>query len=341
MRGFASDNISGVHPDIMKALEEANKDHTPPYGGDEYTAAAADCFKQIFGPDTEVCFTFNGTGANVLSLASMTKSFNAVICSDCAHINVDECGAPEKFTGCKLYPLPSEGGKISTDQIRPLLSHLGFEHHNQPSVISITQPTELGEIYTCDHVKEISDFAKKNDMFLHMDGARIANAAAALGMGLKEITRDLGIDVLSFGGTKNGAMFGEAVVFFNPALAGNIKYIRKQSMQLGSKMRFIAAQFQALLTDGLWLKNAEHANRMARLLHENIKDLECVTISGKVETNSVFAVIPRDIVQKLQAKSFFYIWDEAVSKIRLMTGFDTTEKDVLDFTALIKQTASA
>ncbi len=337
MKGFASDNISGVHPDIMKAMMDVNTDHTPPYGEDIYTQRAEQKFCDVFGPGTTVFFTFNGTAANVLSLASVTSSFQAVICSDCAHINVDECGAPEKFIGCKLFALPSsDGGKITVPQMEPLLHHIGFEHHNQPAVISITQPTELGEIYTCEEIRVISDFAKNNKMTLHMDGARISNAAAAMDKDLKAITRDMGVDILSFGGTKNGAMFGEAVVFFNPEMARHAKYIRKQSMQLGSKMRFIAAQFEALLSNELWLENAQHANRMARFLYDRIKDIPCVDIQGKVQTNAVFAIIPPGIVSRLQQETFFYTWDATLSKVRLMTSFDTTQDDILAFETLIR-----
>ncbi len=337
MRGFASDNISGAHPEVLKALNNANADHTLPYGDDQFTQNAKERFKGVFGSDISVYFTFNGTAANVLSLAAITTSYNAVVCSETAHINVDECGAPEKFIGCKLFPLKSNGGKIDVKDVEPLLSHLGFEHHNQPSVISITQPTELGEIYTIEEVEQITLFAKKHDMLVHMDGARIANAAAFFNTGLREITRDLGIDVLSFGGTKNGAMFGEAVVFFNPELSKDFKYIRKQCMQLGSKMRYIAVQLDALLTNELWKKNAAHANTMAQKLYHGIKDLDCVTIEGKVQTNAIFARIPKDIVNKLQKDFFFYTWDEQTSLVRFMTGFDTTDADIDDFIAAIKK----
>lgn len=335
MKGFASDNISGVHPVILRAMADANTGHVHPYGDDPFTRCAVDMLKEQFGRDSDVFFVFNGTAANVLSLAAMTRSFNSVLCAETSHINVDECGAPEKFTGCKLVALPSSRGKLTVDMLESQLEHLGFEHHSQPFVISITQPTELGEVYSCEEVTAITRFAKDNNLLVHMDGARLANAAAFLGSGLKAMTRDLGIDVLSFGGTKNGAMFGEAVIFFNTALASTFRYIRKQGMQLGSKMRFIAAQFTALLTDDLWLANARHANAMAHLLHDRIKDLPGVCIVGRVETNAVFARIPMPMVEHLQKEVFFYTWDRSASEVRFMTSFDTTEEDVERFAGLI------
>ncbi|THB78717.1 MAG: low specificity L-threonine aldolase [Desulfobacteraceae bacterium] len=336
MRGFASDNISGVHPAVMNAIQAVNIDHAHPYGDDQYTTKAINHFKSVLKEDIDVLFTFNGTGANVLALSSMAQSFHAVICAECAHINKDECGAPEKFVGCKLFALPSDRGKIRADQLSPLLKHIGFEHHNQPRVISITQPTEFGALYQPHEIREIAEFAKKHHMTLHMDGARIGNACAAMDMGLMEMTGDLGVDVLSFGGTKNGAMYGEAVIFFNRSLAAPAKFIRKQSMQLGSKMRFIAAQFDALLTDDLWLKNADQANQMAQALYERLSDIPCVDVTGTVDTNAVFAIIPSHIIERLQEKTFFYIWDDARSQVRLMTSFDTTMADVEAFAELVR-----
>src|SRR6202167_2780008 len=275
-RGFASDNNAGVHPEMLEAIARANQGHVVAYGEDPYTRSAIKKFEEHFGSDIAVFFTFNGTGANVLGLQSLTHSFQSVLCSAYAHIYVDECGAPEKHTGCKLIPLPQQDGKISLDSVRNAYHGIGDQHHSQPRVISITQATEMGTVYQPEEIQALSHFAHERGMFLHVDGARIANAAVSLGQTLRQATRDLGVDVLSFGGTKNGIMGGEAVIFFNRA-SGNPKpsadflYLRKQGMQLASKMRFIAAQFEALLTNGLWQRSAEHANRMARVLQGEVR----------------------------------------------------------------------
>jgi len=336
-RGFASDNNAGVHPEILEAILRANRGHVVAYGDDPYTTSAAEKFKEIFGEDTEVFFVYNGTGANVLSLQAMTYSFHAVICAESAHINEDECGAPEKFTGCKLLTIPTADGKIAIDQVRPFLQAVGNEHHAQPKVISITQATELGTVYQKEEIREIASFAHEHGMLVHLDGARICNAAAALHTGLREATRDLGVDVLSFGGTKNGVMFGEAVVFFNRTLARDFKFIRKQGTQLASKMRYIAVQFEALLTDDLWRRNAVHANSMAKLLEREVRSIPQVTIAQPVEANGVFAAIPQEYIEPLQQEYFFYVWDEARSIVRWMTSFDTTEEDVIGFAALLRR----
>jgi threonine aldolase len=336
-RGFASDNNAGVHPDILEAIQAANVGHAIAYGDDPYTDAAVDTFKKIFGSDIEVYFVYNGTAANVLSLTSSTRSFNSIICAETAHINVDECGAPEKFSGCKLLTIPTQNGKITPAVIQRHLHGFGFEHHAQPKAISITQPTELGTLYTPEEIQEITSLAKRYDLIVHMDGARIANAAVALNMGLKSITRDLGIDLLSFGGTKNGMMFGEAVLFFNESLADNFKYIRKQGMQLNSKMRFIAAQFAALLSTNLWKKNALHANQMARKLESEIQRIPGIKITQPVETNAVFALLPPEDIPTLQKEFFFYVWSEANSEVRWMTSFDTEDADIIQFARLLKE----
>src|SRR6202167_6802159 len=269
-RSFASNNNAGVHPEVLEAVARANQGHVVAYGDDPCTSSAVKKFEEHFGPDIAVFFTFNGTGANVLSLQALTRSFQSVLCSDYAHIYTDECGAPEKHTGCKLIPLPQEDGKITLESIRHAYHGIGDEHHSQPRVISITQSTEMGTVYQPQEIRVLAQFAHENGMFLHMDGARIANAAASLGETLRGVTRDLGVDVLSFGGTKNGILGGEAVVFFQPALGEDFLFLRKQGMQLASKMRFIAAQFEALLTDDLWRRSAEHANHMARLLEKEL-----------------------------------------------------------------------
>lgn len=338
MKSFASDNNAGIHPVILKAIQDANFEHVVGYGDDIYTEKAVNKFKELLGNDIEVFFVFNGTAANVLGLKTMTESFNAIICAETAHINVDECGAPEKFTGCKLLTIPTKNGKISIDQIMHHAHGFGDQHHVQPKVVSITQSTEMGTVYSVQEVREIADYCHENGMILHMDGARISNAIANLNIDIKEITRNAGVDILSFGGTKNGMMLGEAVIFFNPKLAKNFKFLRKQGMQLASKMRFIAAQFEALLSDDLWLNNARNANAMAKLLAQKIQEIPQVKLTQDVNVNAVFATIPKEAISHLQEKYFFYIWNEETSEIRWMTSFDTTEEDIESFVSFVKQT---
>lgn len=335
-RGFASDNNAGIHPEILAAIGRVNEGHMVGYGGDPVTDLAVARFRQEFGDDVEIFFVFNGTGANVLSLASHTHSFNSIICAETAHIQVDECGAPEKLTGSKLIPVATRQGKIYPDEIKKHLHGFGFEHHAQPGVISISQVTELGTLYSVDEIRAIADLAHEHGMFLHMDGARLANAAAALDLPFRAFTRDAGVDVLSFGGTKNGMMMGEAVVFFNPEQAKLTKYIRKQSMQLFSKMRFVSAQFLAYFENDLWKKNALHANRMALLLESEVAKIPGVQLTQRTQANGVFAIIPAEIIARLQEQYFFYIWDESRSEVRWMTSFDTTEEDVYGFANALK-----
>jgi len=336
-RGFASDNNSGVHPLIMDAIYKVNTGHTIGYGDDKYTFSAIKKFKEIFGDEAHLFFVFIGTAANVLGLTAATRSWNSVICAETSHIHEDECGAPEKYSGCKLLPLHTTDGKINVNDIRSQMYGIGFEHHSQPKIVSLTQSTELGTVYTVDEIKKIADYAHKNNMLVHMDGARIANAAVHLGLNFREFTIDAGVDILSFGGTKNGMMYGEAVIFFQPDLAENFKYIRKQGMQLASKMRFIAAQFEAYLTDKLWYENAKHANDMAQLLAAEIKKTGGVTIKQKVESNGVFAKVPKEIIPELQQEYFFYVWDEKTSVVRWMTSFDTTKEDILGFISVLRK----
>lgn len=336
-RGFASDNNSGVHPEILKSFEKVNKGHVVGYGDDPFTAEASSLFKKEFGENIEVFFVFNGTGANVLSLSTLSRSFNSVICAETAHIQEDECGAPEKFTGCKLLPVETHNGKITPEQIKPHLTGFDFEHHSQPGIISISQVTEMGTVYSVDEIKAITDLAHQHNMFVHMDGARIANAAVSLNLPFAAFTRDAGIDVLSFGGTKNGMMMGEAVVFFNPGLTKFTKYIRKQSMQLFSKMRFVGGQFIAYFENNLWKQNAMHSNKMAKLLEQEVKAIPQIKITQKVDANGIFAIVPREIVPKLQQEYFFYIWNEERSEVRWMTSFDTQKEDIYKFAALIKK----
>jgi threonine aldolase len=337
-RSFASDNNAGVHPRVMQAIAAANDGHVIAYGDDPYTAQAIETFQEHLGKDTEVFFVFGGTGANVLGLKAVTQSHHAIICAETAHINVDECGAPEKFTGCKLLPVATADGKIRVEQIKPLLHGVGFEHHVQPRVISISQASEMGTVYTQREMKALAAFAHDHDMLLHVDGARIANAAASLKVKLRAITKDAGVDVLSFGGAKNGMMYGEAVVFFDKALAKDFKYTRKQGTHLPSKMRYISAQFAALLTGDLWRQNAQHANDMAQVLARELGKIPQIRITQKVEANGVFAVIPKKYIVKLQKKYFFYVWNEQTSEVRLMTSFDTTEEDIKDFITLVRST---
>jgi len=337
-RSFASDNNAGVHPEILKAIKAANDGHVIAYGNDPITARAIKQFQKHFGNDIAVYFVFGGTGANVLGLKAILKSYQTIICAETAHVNVDECGAPENYTGCKLVLVPTTDGKLRVEQIKPLLYGIGVEHHVQPGVISISQATEMGTVYTKKELKTLASFAHDNGMLLHVDGARLANAAVSLGVTLREITAEAGVDVLSFGGTKNGMMYGEAVIFFDRELAADFKYIRKQGMQLPSKMRFIAAQFEALLAGNLWRRGATHANRMAQILGGELAKLSQVKITQPVETNGVFAVIPRKYIPALQKKYFFYVWDEEISEVRLMASFDTTEEDIRDFVKFVRKT---
>ncbi|WP_430822061.1 threonine aldolase family protein [Carboxylicivirga caseinilyticus] len=337
IRGFASDNNASVHPKVMEALVNANDGHAIGYGGDKITERTQQLFKKVFGKEVETFFVYNGTGANVISIQALTHSFNAVVCAHTAHINVDECGAPEKLSGCKLLPITTNNGKITVEQISQYMHGFGFEHHAQPKLISITQATELGTVYTIDEVRTIADYVHGLGLYLHLDGARLANAAVALDCSLADITFNAGVDVLSFGGTKNGLMFGEAVVFANAQLADNVKYIRKQSTQLHSKMRYTAAQFEALLTNDLWKENASHANIMARKLETGIRQLNNVKLTQPVDSNGIFAIVPKGTIAKLQEEYFFYIWDESRSEVRWMTSFDTQEEDIEGFLEVLKR----
>jgi threonine aldolase len=337
-RSFASDNNASIHPEILTAIANANQGHVVGYGDDPYTNSAVRKFQQHFGPDIDVFIVFNGTAANTLSLKALTESYHAVICAEEAHIYTDECGAPEKFTGCKLIPIPTTEGKLTVEAVRRLYHGIGDEHHVQPRVISITQATETGTVYKPNEIRALARFAHERQMFLHMDGARIANAAASLRQTLRQATRDLGVDVLSFGGTKNGAMGAEAVVFFDRKLSQDFKYRRKQGMQLASKMRFISAQLDALLSNDLWLANAQHSNHMAKLLEKEVRKIPALKIAYKVEANGVFAKIPRPAIAKLRKRYFFYVWNEEQSVVRWMCSFDTTKKDIREFARFVAET---
>jgi threonine aldolase len=337
-RSFASDNNAGVHPQVLKAIAEANHGHVVGYGDDPYTRSAVSKFEQHFGPDIEVFFVFNGTAANVLSLSALCESYQAVICTEAAHIYTDECGAPEKFTGCKLLPIRAPQGKLTVESVAAAYHGIGDQHHVQPKVVSITQATEMGTLYKREEVRALASFAHEHHMFMHMDGARIANAAVSLGLTLREATRDLGVDVLSFGGTKNGLMGAEAVVFFDAELAEEFLYVRKQGMQLASKMRFMAAQFDVLLTDDLWRRSACHANLMAKLLEAEVRKVPELEVVYAVEANGVFVRIPQEAIARIQERYFFYVWNEEQSVVRWMCSFDTTEEDIREFVSFVRQT---
>lgn len=342
-RGFGSDNHSGISPEILEAIKNANVEHALAYGDDEYCKCTEELFKDLFGSQAKVYFVFNGTGANVLNIDAMCRSHHAVVCAETAHINVDECGAPQRIVGSKLLTVPSPDGKLTPDLVRTQLHGFGFEHHSQPRAISITQSTELGTLYTLEEIKALADLAHEYDMYLHMDGARLANAIVSLSKQLgrevsfKEMTTDQGVDCLSFGGTKNGLLMGESAVILNPALDVDMKYRRKQMTQLCSKMRFVAAQFEAYITTGLWRRNAEHSNAMAQLLYNGLKDMAGVKVMYPVQANGVFVQMPRDVWHDLLNEYFFYDWDEAENVVRFMCSFDTTEQDIANFIAAIKR----
>ncbi len=328
---FASDNNAGAHPDILNALINCNEGYFLSYGDDWYTYKAIELFQQIFESDVDVFFVANGTAANVLSVAACCRSYEAVICAQSSHLNTDECGAVENFVGCKLLTIEAPNGKLNPELIEPLLSTIGNVHHSQPRLISISQATELGTIYTPNEIKELANFAHSHNLYLHVDGARIANALATLDKPITELTTKAHIDILSFGGTKNGMLFGDAIIVFNKELAQRLPYIRKQGMQLVSKMRYIAAQFIAYLSNQLWLKNAAHANFYACLLKSNIEKFSDMKIIYPVQANSVFAKIPVSMINPLQEYSYFYIWDEKENMVRWMCNFNTTEEDVKQF----------
>jgi threonine aldolase len=338
-RGFASDNHAAVHPEVVEALVAANEGHAPAYGADRLTAAARERFREHFGPDADAWLVFNGSGANVASIDAITRSFEAVICTETAHMNVDECGAPERIAGAKLLAVATEHGKLTPDDVGRWEARRGDDHFPQPRLVSITQATELGTVYTVDETRAIAEVTHRLGMLLHIDGARLANAAAALDASLGEISTEAGVDVVSFGGTKNGLMFGEAVVFLSPGLGEGFEFVRKQLGQLASKMRYVAVQFDALLRGDLWLRNARRANAMARRLGDGLAELDGVEVVHPVDANAVFARLPRPAIDRLLAEwpyeQPFYVWDEARDEVRWMCSWDTTEDDVDRFAASI------
>ena len=335
IRSFASDNNAGVHPEVLQAMAAANTGHTVGYGDDVYTERARAKFREHFG-DVDVFFVFNGTAANVLSLQALTRSFQAVLCAEASHIYTDECGAPEKFTACKLIPIAAPDGKLTVAAVEHHYHGIGDQHHVQPRVISITQATEMGTVYKPEEIRALAEFAHSHDLLLHMDGARIANAAASQGLTLRQATGDLGVDVLSFGGTKNGLMGAEAVVFFRRELSKDFLYWRKQGMQLASKMRFISVQLETILSNDLWLRSAQHSNQMARLLEQEVRRIPQAKIVYPVEGNGVFVQLPKHAIPKIQDRYFFYVWNEEENVVRWMCSFDTTEEDIRQFTAFVR-----
>ncbi|MCF0165147.1 MAG: low specificity L-threonine aldolase [Bacteroidales bacterium] len=330
MRSFASDNNSGVHPRVLEAISSANKDHAVGYGDDRWSEEAVSEIKKVFGDGCDVYFVFNGTGANCVAIRSCTPSYGAVICAETAHIFVDECGAPAAMSGATVIPVSTPDGKLTPELIAPKLHGFGECHHPQPSSVYISNVSELGTIYTIEEVKAIADLIHSHGMYLHMDGARLANACITLGCTMKELTVDAGVDILSFGGTKNGMMLGEAVISFREELSRNLKFIRKQSAQLASKQRYLAAQYIPYLRENIWYENARHANKMALRLAEILKKVEGVRFTQKIESNQLFFTAPAEIIKLLSDHYFFYFWNEAIGEIRLVTSWDTTEEDILN-----------
>ena len=334
-RGFASDNYAGVHPEVLAAITEANGGHQIAYGEDVYTARLQEVVRGHFGEHAEAFPVFNGTGANVTALTSVLPRWGAVVASSTAHIHTDENGAPERISGLKLLTVPTPDGKLSPALIDEEAWGWGDEHRAQPLAVSITQTTELGTLYTIDEIKAISDHAHARGMALHMDGARVSNAAAALGVGFREFTTDAGVDILSFGGTKNGLLYGEAVILLNPDVSEGLIYLRKLNMQLASKMRFVSAQLIAILSDELWLRSAAHANAMATRLRSALEGIDGLTFTQQTQANAVFAILPPGVADRLRETFRFYDWNPATGEVRWMTAFDTTESDIDAFVAAI------
>lgn len=331
LRSFGSDNHATVHPKILESLAEVNQHQVPSYGTDHWSLGVEKRFKQEFGPSTESFLVFNGTAANVLSLKAMVTPYQSVFCSEVSHLLLDECGAPEAIAGVKLIPIPSINGKITIPQLEKSWIRRGDQHYAQTQGISLTQPTELGTLYTLEELKEIIFWAKKRELKVHIDGARLANAAVGLQKSFREFTTDLGVDIISFGGTKNGLMMGEAIIINNPVLAKEFRYIRKQGLQLPSKSRYLSAQFLAYFKDNLWQSIATQAVSMSQLLHQKIHSCSEIRILYPVESNAIFPAIPKEWFKPLREKFFFYLWDEKEYVCRWMTSWDTTPDDIETF----------
>ena len=335
MKSFASDNYAGAHPDVLRAIEEANRDHAPAYGADPWTARAREILKGHFGDHTDSWLVFNGSGANVVCLRLACRPWEAAICAAGAHVNVDEGGALEQVGHTKLLAVPTPDGKLTPELVATQLTRLGDEHAAQPGVVTITQSTELGTRYTPSEIAALADAAHGHGLRLHVDGARLANAAAGLRADLRAITTDVGVDLVSLGGTKNGMVLGEAVVVLDPALAEGAPYLRKQTLQLASKGRFLAAQFVALFEGELWRRNAAHANAMATRLAERLRAVPAITITQEVQANGVFAVMPPAAADAVRPQWPFYTWDEATGEVRLMCSWDTTADEVDAFASAL------
>jgi threonine aldolase len=331
MRSFGSDNHSGVHPNILEAINQANTNHAIAYGDDTWTEKAIQEIKNIFGKQAEPYFVFNGTGANIVALQSCLRPFESAIVPSTAHVFVDECGSPEFMTRSALKPIMTTNGKLTVEHIKPFLSNIGDQHHSQPKVVYISQCTELGTVYSLEEIKILADFLHQHKMYLHVDGARIANAAVFLDKSLKSITADCGVDILSFGGTKNGMLMGETVISFREELSANLKYIRKQSAQLYSKMRYVSCQFSAYFQDDLWKQNAAHANEMAQKLRKGILSVADFEFTQSADANILLLKMPKLIIEELLKNHFFYVWNEQENEIRLVTSWDTTEEDIFNF----------
>jgi threonine aldolase len=338
-RGFASDNSATVHPAVLASLARVNVGHAFGYGHDDYTRAVESMFGEQFGEHARAFMVFNGTAANVLSLRAACRPWHGVICAESSHLNVDEGGAPEAIAGVKLLSVPTEDGKLTPQRVESRIVRLGDEHAVQPRVVSITQCTELGTVYTLEETRALVAVAHAHGLVLHVDGARLSNAAAALGAPLRALSTDAGVDLVSFGGTKNGLIGADAVVFLASELADGFEYLRKQSLQLASKMRFLAAQFEALFTDELWLRCAAHANAMAARLAGAVAGVPGVTITQPVQTNAVFATLPREAREALREHFAFYDWDETRGEVRWMCSWDTTEEDVDMFASALQETS--
>jgi threonine aldolase len=337
---LASDNASGVHPAVLERMIAANRGHALGYGSDAFTSDVMKAFRRVFGEQADVFLVCTGTAANVLALQAMTLPVDAVFCADCAHLLVDECGAPERFAGCKVVGLRTRDGKIELPALEEAVAfHTGLVHRNRPRMVSLSQATERGTVYTPGEVRAIAAFARAKGMLVHMDGARIANAAASLGLSLAAMTRELGVDIVSFGGTKNGLMMAEAIVVLDPSLASALPSIRKQGMQLASKQRFLAAQYLAYFEDDLWLHNAWHANRMAALLASRLSDADGVRVTASVDANMVFATLPAAWIAPLQRHTAFHVWNAATSEVRFVTSFDTSEQDIDAFAGEVARLA--
>jgi threonine aldolase len=340
-RGFASDNSATIHPAVLEAIARVNVGHAFGYGHDEYTQSVQATFAEHFGQDARAFLVWGGSAANVLSLRAACRPWEAVICAESSHMNVDECGAPEAIAGVKLLSAATEHGKLTPELVDRLVSRRGDEHAVQPHVLSLSQATELGTVYAPAELRALCELAHARGLVVHVDGARLSNAAAALSSSLRGITTDLGVDVVSFGGTKNGLLGAEAVVFLNPELGLGFEYLRKQSMQLASKMRFLAAQFDALLHDELWLRCARHANAMAARLADAAADIPGLTLTRPVQTNAVFATLPADAIASLQEQFAFYVWDERRGEVRWMCSWDTTDDDVDRFAAAVQEAVAS